>query len=280
MIIAKANHTGTVAHYFREASTSVDLTSSKYRTIDDLIAGVDSGKRPVFKTNDELGTEASTVTQKLHYKLYFDRFIEGSAAADFFAKKAGYFLPDFSQNAYTLASYFGAEVTAPPVIGESFTYNKKDVKLKMVGNILGSVNSANLPTITGGFTSCIVTRSGTPYFYVSNGTKSYYIGTELESTIDTSPWRNGISDVCCSLIHCNNELTTEEFDTVKSAFLGITASNLLGSVNLTESNKSKDLTTAKIIKVNAYLSEDLSSIEDSCTSILGSAVLGTMILGR
>ena len=76
MIIAKANHTGTVAHYFREAGTSVDLTPSKFRTIDDIIAKVDSGKRPVFKTNDELGTEASANTQKLHYKLYFDRFVE------------------------------------------------------------------------------------------------------------------------------------------------------------------------------------------------------------
>ena len=59
MIIAKANHTGTVAHYFREASTSVDLTPSKFRTIDDIIAEVDSGKRPVFKTNDEIETKAS-----------------------------------------------------------------------------------------------------------------------------------------------------------------------------------------------------------------------------
>ena len=280
MVIAKANHTGTVAHYFREASTSVDLTSSKYRTIDDLIAGVDSGKRPIFKTNDELGTEASVTTQKLHYKLYFNNIVEGSPIPEFFARKTGYFLPDFSQNAYTLASYFSSDVTAPLVIGGRFDYDKKSVKLKMVGNILGSVNSTSLPVITGGFTSCIITRSGVPYFYISNGTESYYIGTELESTTDTSPWRNEISDICCSLIHCSNELTTEEFDTVKTAFLGITASNLLGSVNLTESNESKDLTIAKIIKVNTYLSEDLSSIEDPYTSILGSAVLGTMILGR
>src|SRR5574344_1397109 len=147
MIIAKANHTGTVAHYFREASTSVDLTSSKYRTIDDIIAGVDSGKRPVFKTNDELGTEASTSTQKLHYKLYFNNIVEGSAVAECFAKKAGYFLPDFSQNAYSLASYFGADIATPLEIGGRFTYEKKDVKLKMIGNILGSVNSASLPTI-------------------------------------------------------------------------------------------------------------------------------------
>lgn len=257
MIIAKANHTGTVAHYFREAGTSVDLTPSKFRTIDDIIAGVDSGKRPVFKTNDELGTEASTNTQKLHYKLYFDRFIEGSAVADFFAKKDGYFLPDFTQNAYTLASYFGADISTPLEIGGRFTYEKKDVKLKMIGNILGSVNSASLPTITGGFTSCIVTRSGVPYFYVSNGTKSYYIGTNLENTTDTSPWRSGTSDICCSLVHCNNELTAEEFDAVKTVFLGVTASSLLGSVNLTESSDSKDLTTTKVAEVNAYLSETL-----------------------
>lgn len=257
MIIAKANHTGTVAHYFREAGTSVDLTPSKFRTIDDIIAGVDSGKRPVFKTNDELGTEASANTQKLHYKLYFDRFIEGSAVADFFAKKDGYFLPDFTQNAYTLASYFGADISAPLEIGGRFTYEKKDVKLKMVGNLLGSVNSASLPTITGGFTSCIVTRSGVPYFYVSNGTKNYYIGTELEDTTDTSPWRSGTSDICCSLVHCNSELTDEEFDAVKTVFLGITASNLLGSVNFTESSDSKDLTTTEITEVNAYLSETL-----------------------
>ena len=257
MIIAKANHTGTVAHYFREAGTSVDLTPSKFRTIDDIIAGVDSGKRPVFKTNDELGTEASANTQKLHYKLYFDRFIEGSAVADFFAKKDGYFLPDFTQNAYTLASYFGADISAPLEIGGRFTYEKKDVKIKMIGNILGSVNSASLPTITGGFTSCIVTRSGVPYFYVSNGTKSYYIGTNLENTTDTSPWRSGTSDICCSLVHCNSELTDEEFDAVKAVFLGITASNLLGSVNFTESSDSKDLTTTKIAEVNAYLSGTL-----------------------
>lgn len=257
MVIAKANHTGTVAHYFREASTSVDLTSSKYRTMDDLIARTDSGKRPVFKTNDELGTEASASTQKLHYKLYFNSIVEGSAAADFFAKKAGYFLPDFSQNAYTLASYFGTEVTAPLTIDDRFTYSKKDVKVKMVGNILGSVNSASLPTITGGFTSCIITRSGVPYYYISNGTESYYIGTRLESTTDTSPWRSGTSDICCSLIHCNNELTAEEFDAVKTVFLGITASNLLGSANFTESNESKDLTTTKIAEVNAFLSETL-----------------------
>ena len=257
MIIAKANHTGTVAHYFREAGTSVDLTPSKFRTIDDIIAGVDSGKRPVFKTNDELGTEASANTQKLHYKLYFDRFIEGSAVADFFAKKDGYFLPDFTQNAYTLASYFGADISAPLEIGGRFTYEKKDVKIKMIGNILGSVNSASLPTITGGFTSCIVTRSGVPYFYVSNGTKSYYIGTNLENTTDTSPWRSGTSDICCSLVHCNSELTDEEFDAVKTVFLGITASNLLGSVNFTESSDSKDLTTTKIAEVNAYLSGTL-----------------------
>ena len=43
MIIAKANHTGTVAHYFREASTSVDLTPSKFRTIDDIIADLENG---------------------------------------------------------------------------------------------------------------------------------------------------------------------------------------------------------------------------------------------
>ena len=280
MVIAKANQTGTIAHYFREASTSVDLTSSKYRTIDDLIAGVDSGKRPVFKTNDELGTEASASTQKLHYKLYFNGIVEGSPIPEFFAKKPGYFLPDFSQNAYTLASYFSPDVTTPLVIGGRFDYDKKSVKLKMVGNILGSVNSTSLPAIIGGFTSCIITRSGVPYFYVSNGTENYYIGTELESTTDTSPWRSVISNICCSLIHCNNELTTEEFNTVKTAFLGITAANLLGSVNLTESNESKDLTVAKIIKVNTYLSEDSSSVGDPYTSILGSAELGTMILGR
>ena len=257
MVIAKANHTGTVAHYFREASTSVDLTSSRYRTIDDIIAGVDSGKRPVFKTNDELGTEASVSTQKLHYKLYFNTIVEGSAVAEFFSKKAGYFLPDFSQNAYTLASYFGADIATRLEIGGRFTYERKNVKLKMVGNLLGSVNSASLPIITGGFTSCIVTRSGVPYFYVNNGNKSYYIGTNLEATTDTSPWRNGTSDICCSLVHCNSELTAEEFDAVKTVFLGITASNLLGSVNFTESSDSKDLTTTKIAEVNAYLSETL-----------------------
>ena len=257
MVIAKANHTGTVAHYFREASTSVDLTSSKYRTMDDLIAKADSGKRPVFKTNDELGTEASASTQKLHYKLYFNKIVEGSAVAEFFAKKAGYFLPDFSQNAYTLASYFGADISTPLTIDDRFTYSKKDVKVKMVGNILGSVNSVSLPTITGGFTSCIVTRSGVPYYYISNGTENYYISTRLESTTDTSPWRSGTSDICCSLIHCNNELTAEEFDAVKTVFLGITASNLLGSANFTESNESKDLTTTKIAEVNAFLSETL-----------------------
>ena len=257
MIIAKANHTGTVAHYLREASTSVDLTPSKFRTIDDVIAEVDSGKRPVFKTNDELGTEASSSTQKLHYKLYFNSIVEGSPIPEFFTKKTGYFLPDFSQNAYTLASYFSSDVTTPLIIGGRFTYDKKSVKLKMIGNILGSVNSTDFPTITGGFTSCIVTRSGVPYFYVNNGNKSYYIGTSLEATTDTSPWRNGTSDICCSLVHCNSELTTEEFDAVKTVFLGITASNLLGSVNFTESSDSKDLTTTKIAEVNAYLSETL-----------------------
>lgn len=280
MVIAKANHIGTVAHYFREASTSIDLTSSKFRTLDDIIAGVDSGKRPVFKTNDELGTEASASTQGLHHKLYFNRIVEGSPIPDFFAKKTGYFLPDFSQNAYTLASYFSSDVTAPLEIGGRFAYEKKDIELKIVGNILGSVNSTSLPVVTGGFTSCIVTRSGTPYFYVSNGTKSYYIGTKLEPTADTSPWRNETSDICCSLIHCDSELTTEEFNTVKTVFLGITASNLLGSVNLTESNESTDLTATKIIEVNTYLSTDLSSIGDAYTSALGFAVLGTMILGR
>ena len=280
MIIAKANHTGTVAHYFREASTSVDLTPSKFRTIDDIIAEVDSGKRPVFKTNDELGTEASSSAQRFHYKLYFNSIVEGSPIPEFFAKKTGYFLSDFSQNAYTLASYFSSDVTTPLVIGGRFNYDKKSVKLKMVGNILGSANSTSRPTITGGFTSCIVTRSGVPFFYVSNGTENYYIGTELESTTDTSPWRSVISNICCSLIHCDDELTTEEFDAVKTAFLGITASNLLGSVNFTESNESSDITAAKITEVNTYLSEDLSGTEDAYTSILGSATLGATILGR
>ena len=252
MIIAKANHAGTVAHYFREASTSVDLTSSKYKTIDDIIAGVDSGKRPAFKTNDELGTEASV--PQLHYKLYFNSFIEGSAAADFFAKKTGYFLPDFSQKAYTLASYFGSGELKP---GGSFEYNRSDVKLKMIGNILGSVNSTSLPEITGGFTSCIITRSDVPYFYVSNGNKSCYIGTELEETADTSPWKNGTPDICCSLIHCNTALTSTEFDAVKLAFLGFAASGFLGSANFTESSDSRDLTAAKIAEVNSFLSETL-----------------------
>ena len=257
MIIAKANHTGTVAHYYREASTSVDLTSSKFRTIDDIIAEVDSGKRPVFKTNDELGTEASVSTQKLHHKLYFNSIVEGSPIPEFFAKKTGYFLPDFSQNAYTLASYFGSEVTAPLVIGGRFTYEKKDVKLKMIGNILGSVNGSNLPAITGGFTSCIVTRSGVPCFYISNRTESYYVTTVLEATTDTSPWRNGTSDICCSLIHCDTALTDQEFSVIKTVFLGFTASGFLGSVNFTESNESNDLAAAKITEVNSFLSETL-----------------------
>lgn len=257
MIIAKANHTGTVAHYFREASTSVDLTPSKFRTIDDVIAEVDSGKRPVFKTNDELGTEASLSSQKLHYKLYFNSIVEGSPIPEFFAKKTGYFLSDFSQNAYTLASYFSSDATAPLVIGGRFTYDKKSVKLKMIGNILGSVNSTDFPTITGGFTSCIVTRSGMPCFYISNGTESYYITTVLEPTTDTSPWRNGTSDICCSLIHCDTTLTSEEFNAVKTAFLGFTASGFLGSINFTESNESSDITAAKITEVNSFLSETL-----------------------
>ena len=257
MIIAKANHTGTVAHYFREASTSVDLTPSKFRTIDDIIAEVDSGKRPVFKTNDELGTEASLSSQKLHYKLYFNSIVEGSPIPEFFAKKTGYFLPDFSQNAYTLASYFSSDVTTPLIIGGRFTYDKKSVKLKMIGNILGSVNSTDFPTITGGFTSCIVTRSGMPCFYISNGTESYYITTVLEPTTDTSPWRNGTSDICCSLIHCDTTLTSEEFNAVKAVFLGFTASGFLGSINFTESNESSDITAAKITEVNSFLSETL-----------------------
>lgn len=255
MIIAKANYTGTVAHYFREASTSIDLTSSKFRTIDDIIAEVDSGKRPVFKTNDELGTEASANTQKLHYKLYFDRFIEGSPIADFFAKKDGYFLPDFSQNGYTLESYFGT--AASLVVGGRFTYNKKEVKLKMIGNIIGSVNNSILPNIVDGFTSCIVTRSGVPYFYASNGGTSYYISTTEEKTTDTSPWRIGTTDICCSLIHCNAALTNEEFVAVRKAFLGLTDSKLFGSVNFTESSGASDLPAAKIAEVNNFLSETL-----------------------
>ena len=257
MIIAKANYVGTVAHYFREASTSVDLTSSKYRTIDDIIAGIDSGRRPVFKTNDELGTEASASTQGLHYKLYFNRIIEGSPIPEFFAKKTGYFLPDFSQNAYTLASYFSSEVTAPLVIGGRFTYEKRDVKLKMIGNILGSINSSSLPIITGGFTSCIVTRSGVPCLYISNGTENYYITTALEPTTDTSPWRNGTSDICCSLIHCDTALTDQEFSAIKTTFLGFTTSGFLGAINFTENSESENLTTAKIAEVNAFLSETL-----------------------
>lgn len=257
MIIAKANHIGTVANYYREASTSVDLTSSKFRTIDDIIAEVDSGKRPVFKANDELGTEASVSTQKLHHKLYFNSIIEGSPIPEFFAKKTGYFLPDFSQNAYTLASYFSSEVTAPLVVGERFTYDKKNVKVKIVGNILGSANSTSLPAITGGFTSCIVTRSSVPCFYISNGTESYYVTTALETTTDTSPWRNGTSDICCSLIHCDTALTDHEFGVIKKVFLGFTASGFLGSVNFTESNESNDLAAAKITEVNSFLSETL-----------------------
>lgn len=257
MIIAKANHTGTVAHYFREASTSVDLTPSKFRTIDDIIAEVDSGKRPVFKTNDELGTEASPSAQRFHYKLYFNSIVEGSPIPEFFAKKTGYFLPDFSQNAYTLASYFSSDVATPLVTGGRFTYDKKSVKLKMVGNILGSVNSSNLPAITGGFTSCIVTRSGVPCFYINNGTESYYITTVLETTTDTSPWRNGTSDICCSLIHCDTALTDQEFSTIKTVFLGFTTSGFLGSINFTESNESSDITAAKITEVNSFLSETL-----------------------
>ena len=257
MIIAKANHTGTVAHYFREAGTSVDLTPSKFRTIDDIIAKVDSGKRPVFKTNDELGTEASANTQKLHYKLYFDRFIEGSSVADFFAKKDGYFLPDFTQNGYTLESYFGADMTASLVVGGSFTYDKKAVELKMVGNILGSVNSDILPVIVGGFTSCIVRRSGVPCLYISNGDTSYYISTVEEATIDTSPWRDGTSDICCSLIHCDTALTDKEFTAVRKSFLGLTASKLFGSINFTENSGSSDLSATKVAEVNSFLSETL-----------------------
>lgn len=257
MIIAKANHTGTVAHYFREAATSVDITNpNKFRTMDDLIAGVDSGKRPTFKTNDELGTEASASAQKFHYKLYFDKFIEGSAVAGFFAKKDGYFLPDFSQNGYTLESYFGSDMSTPLVVGGSFDYDKRDVKLRMIGNIIGSVNSDTLPVIVGGFTSCIVTRSGVPYFYVSNGATSYYISTVEESTTDTSPWRNETSDICCSLIHCDAALTDEEFTAVRKSFLGLTGSKLFGSVNFTESSESSDLPAAKIAEVNSFLSEN------------------------
>lgn len=257
MIIAKANHTGTVAHYFREAATAVDLTPSKFRTIDDIIAGVDSGKRPVFKTNDELGTEASAATQKLHYKLYFDRFIEGSAIANLFARKDGYFLPDFTQNGYTLESYFGADIAASLVVGGRFTYDKRAVKLKMIGNILGSVNNDILPVIVGGFTSCIVTRSGVPYLYVSNRGTSYYISTVEEETTDISPWRDGTSDICCSLIHCDTALTDEEFAIVRKSFLGLVDLKLFGSVNFTESGGSSDLSAAKVAEVNSFLSETL-----------------------
>ena len=143
------------------------------------------------------------------------------------------------------------------MIGGRFTYEKKDVKLKMIGNILGSINGSSLPIITGGFTSCIVTRSGVPCFYISNGTENYYITTALEPTTDTSPWRNGTSDICCSLIHCDTALTDQEFSAIKTIFLGFTTSGFLGAINFTENSESENLTTAKIAEVNAFLSETL-----------------------
>ena len=158
MIVARANHTGVIANYFREGLSDINTVADSYRTIEDRIIAGDSGKRPIFRTNDDLGVEA-TVSRKSHNKLFFSKFYEGTALPSLFANESGYFLSDFSQPAYYLSECFSETYTKLTRITLD-GYSKENVKIKAVGNLIGSVNSSSLPSIENGFVSCIITRSG------------------------------------------------------------------------------------------------------------------------
>lgn len=255
MIIARVNHTGAIANYFREGISNINTVASSYRVLDDIIVGGDSGRRPTFRTNDDLGTEASS-NMKNHDKLLFDSFYEGTALPSLFASKDGYLLPDFSQYAYTLSSCYNP--TSSKLVRNLIDgYSRKRVKVKAIGNLLGSVNSTDLPVITGGFTCCVMTRSGDPCFYVNNSDKSWYITDEEETTTDTSPWRTYTGDICCSLIHCNTALDDVELKKVKETFLSLTNASAFGASHFVESSESRDLAAAKIAEINSYLNKTL-----------------------
>lgn len=257
MIIARVNHTGAIANYFREGLSDINTVADSYRVLDDLIINKDSGRRPLFRTNDDLGTEASS-NMKNHDKLLFDNFYEGTALPSLFANKDGYLLPDFSQYAYTLSSCYSS--TSSGLVRNFIDeYSRKKVKVKAIGNLLGSVNSLDLPAITGGFTCCVITRSGDPCFYVNNSDKSWYITDKEgeEATTDTSPWRIYTGDICCSLIHCNTALDDVELKKVKEAFLSLTNARAFGASHFVESSESRDLTAAKVAEINSYLSKTL-----------------------
>lgn len=254
MIIARATHLGVISHFFREKLSDINTTASRYKMLDDAIAGVTSDRHPTFNANDDLGIEA-TDRRKGHNKLFFDGFYEGTALPSLFASKNGYFLSDFSQYAYTLKSCFSP--TSNKLERKLLDYSRKGIKVKMIGNLLGSETGSRLPDISTGFTSCVITRLGVPRFYVRNKGQSYYITNEVEETSDVSPWREDTGDICCSLVHCEEGLSDAEFKKVKESFMSITEAGALGSVHFVENSDSADLTAAKVSEINTYLSRTL-----------------------
>lgn len=256
MIVARANHTGVVSHYFREGLSDINMVADNYRTIEDRIIAGDSGKRPVFKTNDDLGVEA-TGNRKSHNKLLFSKFYEGTALPSLFASESGYFLSDFSQSAYYLSECFSETYTKLTRITLD-GYSRENVKVKAVGNLIGSVNSSNLPSIENGFVSCIITRSGVPYYYVRNNEQGYYISDTVEATTDTSPWKEDSEDICCCIIHCETPLSSEKFEKVKDTFLSLPYdAAAFGATYLVESSSSADLLSTKVDEINRFLSKTL-----------------------
>lgn len=253
MLIAKANYTGVVANFFREKVATIDTVASHYKIAGDLLSGVTTSRVPNIKSNDAISIE-NTASRASHNKLAFDLFYEGSPLPQLFKEKTGYYLQDFSQNAYTLASYFGQinlssrlDVTSP------FSVDLSAEKLKMVGNLIGTVTSSSLPLISGGFTSCIITNQGKPYLYLDNSGERYYIGSEIEATDDQCPWRTRIGEICCNFIHCNSMLSQEELSCVKSTFLSLGDANKLYSSNIIESTGAADIPATKIQEVNNIL---------------------------
>ena len=256
MIVARANHTGAIANYFREGLSDINTVADSYRTIEDRIIAGDSGKRPIFRTNDDLGVEA-TVNRKSHNKLFFSKFYEGTALPSLFANESGYFLSDFSQPAYYLSECFSETYTKLTRITLG-GYSKENVKIKAVGNLIGSVNSSSLPSIENGFVSCIITRSGLPYYYVRNDGQGYYISDTVEATTDISPWKEDSGDICCCIIHCETSLTSVKFEKVKDTFLSLPYdAAAFGATYFVESNSSADISSTKVNEINRFLSKTL-----------------------